>query len=177
MHLGAKTFSTLHIGSGIHPATYTIFTGSFVEGKPARTWRKTLPTSNTVVKERVQLYLYIPLVLHIYSRMPFTFYTTCKTVSCVPIKPSDVIIWRLKVTPIPGDMLLLSTPVGGVTNWKRGTSSRLEERALHPTNVEIRFVAGSEDERECDLNGCGSLRRRCERVREGSARYRREIGK
>jgi len=47
-------------------------------------------------------------------------------------------------------MLLLSTPVGGVTNWRRETSSRLEERALHPTNVEIRIVAGSEDERECD---------------------------
>jgi len=150
MQLGARSSATLLTDSGIHPTTYTIFTGSFVEGKPARTWCKTLAPSSAVVKEKVQLYIYIFLVLHGYSRTSFTFYTTCKTVSWVPIKPGDVTIWRLNVTPIPRDMLLLSTPVGGVTNWRRGTSSQLEERALHPTNVEIRIVAGSEDERECD---------------------------
>jgi hypothetical protein len=36
----------------------------------------------------------------IISRTTFTFYTTCKTVSWVPIKPGDVTIWQLKMTSI-----------------------------------------------------------------------------
>ena len=66
MLLGARSTANLHTGSGIHPATYTIFTGSFVEGKPARTWRKILAASSAIVKERVQLYIYISLVLYGY---------------------------------------------------------------------------------------------------------------
>ena len=73
MQLGARSSATLLTDSGIHPTTYTIFTGSFVKGKAARTWRKTLAPSSAVVKERVQLYIYISLVLHGYSRTPLHF--------------------------------------------------------------------------------------------------------
>jgi hypothetical protein len=75
MQLWARTSAILHTGSGIHPATYAIFIGSFVEGKPVRTWLNTLASSRALVKERVELYLYLYPSLGFYGhfRTPFTF--------------------------------------------------------------------------------------------------------
>jgi hypothetical protein len=40
------------------------------------------------------------------------------------------------------NMLLGSTAVGGMTNWRRGTSIRMEEREFHSMNERIRTFAG-----------------------------------
>jgi len=64
-----------------------------------------------------------------------------------------------------------------MTNWKRGTSIRFEERALHPTNEGIQTLAGWRLSEPVTRMAAADQLGRSERVAEGSARYKRETAK
>ena len=80
-------------GPGTHPAFYTACTGSFPAAKrPGRDVNRS-PASSAEVKERVELYLYFPLYLHVGYRVNYTFsftllkhcvqYIICHNIVCV----------------------------------------------------------------------------------------------
>jgi hypothetical protein len=56
-----RFYDPVHTGTRAHPASYTMGTGSFPGVKRPRPVVKNPLTSNTEVKERVELYLYSPL--------------------------------------------------------------------------------------------------------------------
>jgi len=58
--VGARFSAPFQIGLEAHPTSYTMGTGSFPGVKRRRRGVDHPPTSSAKVKERVELYLYIP---------------------------------------------------------------------------------------------------------------------
>ena len=81
------------------------------------------------------------------------------------------------ISPQLRDMLLGSTAMGGMTNGRRGTSSRLEERALHPTNERIWTLDDRRLSNRVPRLAAAHPLQGSERVTEGSAQNKRETGK
>ena len=57
---GGEVFRTLQTGPGVHPASYTVGTGSFPGVKRSGRGVDHPPPPSAEVKERVELYLYSP---------------------------------------------------------------------------------------------------------------------
>jgi hypothetical protein len=79
------------------------------------------------------------------------------------------------IYPPKRGMFFGSTQVGGMTNWRRGTSSRLEDKALHPTNEVIRTLDGRRLSNTVPGLAVAHLLQPSEIVKEGSVGYKREI--
>ena len=60
---GTRISEPVHTGTGAHPASYTMSTGSFRGGKRPERGVDHSPPSSAEVKERVGLYLYSPFGL------------------------------------------------------------------------------------------------------------------
>ena len=58
--VGTRFSALVQTCPGVHPASYTMDTGSFPGGKAAGAWRWPPTSSSADVKERVGLYLYSP---------------------------------------------------------------------------------------------------------------------
>jgi len=56
--VGATFFAPVQTGLGVHPASYTMGTGSFPEVKRPGPGVENPPPSSAEVKEKVELYLY-----------------------------------------------------------------------------------------------------------------------
>jgi hypothetical protein len=74
-----RFFRTLYAGPGVHPASYTVGTGSFPGVKRPGRGIDNPPTSSAKVKEKVEVYPYSPsgLSCHVQEwtlRFTFTFY-------------------------------------------------------------------------------------------------------
>jgi hypothetical protein len=127
--VGARFSAAVQTDPGVHPASYTMCTGSLPGVKRLKRGVDHLPPSRAEVKERVNVYSSPPLCFHGLLWRDLTFYAQCKRsgevthfsfIISTNIKPAEKSAGLLHIKYVPFFLQLLFITFFDNVNIQRG---------------------------------------------------------